>query len=181
MCRSTARIFSGKSTVISTNLSMKELQERYSERIMSRIIEHYTVLQLYGENIRYQKRKKEMIQGCLGVYVNDGSVISFQLGEGNMQDALQRNRTISVNPVALEGQVRWLTVKGYNIASRGWNNLKCQEVASDIKHNRLLSLLLCQLGRIEVEIVFAQCLFKGDVAVVRFSVAVTAIATILRL
>ena len=82
------------------------------------------------------------IQGCLGVYVNDGSVISFQLGEGNMQDALQRNRTISVNPVALEGQVRWLTVKGYNIASRGWNNLKCQEVASDIKHNRLLPRLI---------------------------------------
>lgn len=57
------RGLSGKSTVISTNLSMKELQERYSERIMSRIIESYTVLQLYGENIRYQKRKKEMIQG----------------------------------------------------------------------------------------------------------------------
>ena len=57
------RGLSGKSTVISTNLSMKELQERYSERIMSRIVESYTVLQLYGENIRYQKRKKEMIQG----------------------------------------------------------------------------------------------------------------------
>lgn len=57
------RGLTGKSTVISTNLSMKELQERYSERIMSRIIERYTVLQLYGENIRYQKRKKEMIQG----------------------------------------------------------------------------------------------------------------------
>ena len=38
--------------------------------------------------------------------------------------------------------------------------------------NILLSLLLCQFGRIEVEIVFAQCLFKGDVAVVRFAVAV---------
>lgn len=37
---------------------MKELQERYSERIMSRIIERYTVLQLYGENIRYQKEKR---------------------------------------------------------------------------------------------------------------------------
>ena len=86
------------------------------------------------------------MQGCLGVYVNDSKigrrVISFQLGEGSMQDALQRNRTVSVNPVVLEGQVRWLTVKGYNIASRGWNNLKCQEVASDIKHNRLLPRLI---------------------------------------
>ena len=42
------------------------------------------------------------MQGCLGVYVNDSSVISFQLGEESMQDALQRNRTVSVNPVALE-------------------------------------------------------------------------------
>lgn len=57
------RGLAGKSTVISTNLSMKELQDRYSERIMSRFVESYTVLQLYGENIRYQKRKKEMIQG----------------------------------------------------------------------------------------------------------------------
>ena len=38
--------------------------------------------------------------------------------------------------------------------------------------NILLSLLLCQLEGIEVEIVFAQCLFKGNVAVVRFAVAV---------
>ena len=56
------RGLAGKSTVISTNLSVRELQEKYSERIMSRIVESYTVLHLYGENIRYQKRK-EMIQG----------------------------------------------------------------------------------------------------------------------
>ena len=53
------RGLSGKSTAISTNLSLKELQERYSERIMSRIVESYTVLHLYGENIRYQKRKNQ--------------------------------------------------------------------------------------------------------------------------
>ena len=57
------RELDGKSTVISTNLSMQDLQERYSERIMSRIVESYTVLHLYGENIRYQKRKNEMMQG----------------------------------------------------------------------------------------------------------------------
>ncbi len=56
------RGLTGRSTVISTNLSMQELQKKYSERIMSRIVESYTVLHLYGENIRYQKRK-EMIQG----------------------------------------------------------------------------------------------------------------------
>lgn len=56
------RGLTGRSTVISTNLSIRELQEKYSERIMSRIVESYTVLHLYGENIRYKKRK-EMIQG----------------------------------------------------------------------------------------------------------------------
>jgi DNA replication protein DnaC len=45
------------STLISTNLSMKQLQERYSERIMSRIISDYIVFNFYGDNIRYTKRK----------------------------------------------------------------------------------------------------------------------------
>ena len=48
----------GLSTLISTNLSMKQLRDRYSERIMSRIIADYTVFNIYGDNIRYQKRKK---------------------------------------------------------------------------------------------------------------------------
>lgn len=52
------RELGGMSTLISTNLSMKQLRDRYSERIMSRIIANYTVFNIYGENIRYQKRKK---------------------------------------------------------------------------------------------------------------------------
>ncbi|MDO5126882.1 MAG: ATP-binding protein [Eubacteriales bacterium] len=47
-----------RSTLISTNLSMKQLRDRYSERIMSRIIDNYIVFNIYGDNIRYQKRKK---------------------------------------------------------------------------------------------------------------------------
>lgn len=54
------RGISGRSTLISTNLSMKQLRDRYSERIMSRIIANYTVFNMYGDNIRYQKRKKEI-------------------------------------------------------------------------------------------------------------------------
>ncbi len=46
------------STLISTNLSMRELSDRYTERIMSRIIADFTVFQLYGSNIRYTKRKE---------------------------------------------------------------------------------------------------------------------------
>ena len=52
------RNLQGKSTVISTNLGLKDLKDRYSERIMSRVIESYTVFNIYGENIRYQKRFK---------------------------------------------------------------------------------------------------------------------------
>lgn len=49
---------SGLSTLISTNLSMKQLRDKYSERIMSRIVANYTVFNIYGDNIRYQKRKQ---------------------------------------------------------------------------------------------------------------------------
>ncbi len=48
----------GQSTLISTNLGLKDLKAKYSERIMSRLVESYTVYNIYGENIRYQKRFK---------------------------------------------------------------------------------------------------------------------------
>lgn len=54
------REINGLSTLISTNLSMKQLRDRYSERIMSRIIAEYTVFNIYGDNIRYQKRKNAL-------------------------------------------------------------------------------------------------------------------------
>lgn len=50
------RNLQGKSTVISTNLGLKEIKEKYSERIASRIIESYTIYKIYGDNIRYQKK-----------------------------------------------------------------------------------------------------------------------------
>lgn len=46
------------STLISTNLNMNDLSVRYTERIMSRIIADFIVLQLYGDDIRAEKRKK---------------------------------------------------------------------------------------------------------------------------
>ena len=49
------RQLSGKSTLISTNLSMRNLKDRYTERIFSRIIENYTICQIYGEDIRLKK------------------------------------------------------------------------------------------------------------------------------
>lgn len=45
-----------KSTVISTNLSLRDFSNLYSERIASRIFGQYTLIQLSGEDIRRQKR-----------------------------------------------------------------------------------------------------------------------------
>ena len=48
----------GKFCIISTNLSLRKLSERYSERILSRIIGHYSILELIGADIRIQKSIK---------------------------------------------------------------------------------------------------------------------------
>ncbi len=52
------RMRDGKSTIISTNLSLKELNERYSVRITSRFISDYMAFQFYGNNVRLAKRKR---------------------------------------------------------------------------------------------------------------------------
>ena len=50
------RILEERSTIISTNLTLEELSGRYTERVVSRMVQHYTFYYLYGKNIRYQKR-----------------------------------------------------------------------------------------------------------------------------
>ena len=49
------RHLSGRSTLISTNLTLAQIQSLYSERIMSRFVESYDLYQIIGKNIRYQK------------------------------------------------------------------------------------------------------------------------------
>lgn len=49
------RLLSSKPTIISTNLSLSELQKRYSERITSRIIGEYNILTFGGRDVRQQK------------------------------------------------------------------------------------------------------------------------------
>jgi len=49
------RLLRKKATIISTNLSLKQLSLAYSERILSRIMEHYQILNIYGEDIRLKK------------------------------------------------------------------------------------------------------------------------------
>ncbi len=46
------RLLRKKSTIISTNLSMDKLRDTYSDRILSRIASQYSLIPLYGEDIR---------------------------------------------------------------------------------------------------------------------------------
>jgi len=46
-----------KATVISTNLSLEELRNRYSDRIFSRITSHYELCKLTGPDIRMYKKR----------------------------------------------------------------------------------------------------------------------------
>jgi len=50
------RLLRRKSTVISTNLTPEHFMNTYSERIFSRISSSYTMLKLYGEDIRLMKK-----------------------------------------------------------------------------------------------------------------------------
>ena len=53
------RILRERTTVISTNLSLEEFRETYSERIFSRIASHYTVIKLVGDDIRLRKLRTQ--------------------------------------------------------------------------------------------------------------------------
>ncbi|MBE5921218.1 MAG: AAA family ATPase [Lachnospiraceae bacterium] len=50
------RMLAKKSTIISTNLSLADLRNVYSERISSRITGNYTLLKINGNDIRRQRR-----------------------------------------------------------------------------------------------------------------------------
>ena len=50
-----------KSTIISTNLNLVEIKERYSERIFSRISSTYSICKLTGADIRIQKRTSKKL------------------------------------------------------------------------------------------------------------------------
>ncbi|MDO4621029.1 MAG: ATP-binding protein [Lachnospiraceae bacterium] len=50
------RIAAGLSTVISTNLSLGDLSQKYSERIFSRISSEYAIVRMKGDDIRIQKK-----------------------------------------------------------------------------------------------------------------------------
>ena len=84
--------------------------------------------------------KLEM-HGNLGHYIDDNNVISFQMGD----DVALSSRTADPlfnNSSVVGPDLVWHTIQGFNVASRGRNNMKCEEVSSDIKNNRLLPTLI---------------------------------------
>ncbi len=50
------RIVRQKGTIVSTNLSVNELRDMYSERVVSRLLSNFSILELFGEDIRIQKK-----------------------------------------------------------------------------------------------------------------------------
>ena len=51
-----SRMLAERPTIISTNLTLKELESRYSERFASRIAGYYGKLEFLGNDVRVQKR-----------------------------------------------------------------------------------------------------------------------------
>lgn len=51
------RFLRRKATLISTNISLEELRDRYSDRIFSRITSHFTLCKLTGPDIRILKKR----------------------------------------------------------------------------------------------------------------------------
>jgi DNA replication protein DnaC len=50
------RLISDKKTIISTNLSLEQLAETYSDRIMSRVFNNYIAHKFYGKDLRWEAR-----------------------------------------------------------------------------------------------------------------------------
>ncbi|MBO4592204.1 MAG: ATP-binding protein [Eubacterium sp.] len=54
------RMLSNLSTIITTNLDLETLQDRYTERVMSRFAKSYVLYPLFGDDIRYRKHLNNM-------------------------------------------------------------------------------------------------------------------------
>ena len=53
------RLMASRPTIISTNLTISELEKRYTERVVSRIIADYRILPFAGRDVRQLKRLRE--------------------------------------------------------------------------------------------------------------------------
>ena len=71
--------------------------------------------------------------GNIGCYIDDDSVISFQMGD-NIQSSARSSDLLFNNPASVGPDLIWHSIKGFNVASRGRNNMKCEEITADIKN-----------------------------------------------
>lgn len=91
------------------------------------------------------------VHGNVGIYLQDGNVISFQIGDSitaPMSEAsasgLQAPSPTQA-PFFMPRDHQWLGIQGYQVLARGWNNSLCDEVISEIKNNRLLPRLYSKM------------------------------------
>ncbi len=78
--------------------------------------------------------------GNAGYYLSDGNIISFQIGEGRQLFDTPSALVTRGMVAPLREQV-WIGIQGFNVCARGANNALCDEVARDIRQNRLLPRL----------------------------------------
>lgn len=52
------RLMMSKPTIISTNMSLYEIEEKYSQRIASRILGNYILMEFVGKDVRVQRKKQ---------------------------------------------------------------------------------------------------------------------------
>jgi len=81
--------------------------------------------------------KLQMV-GNHGCYLDSNNVISFQIGSDPLN--LAADPAFMLDPRLPDHN--WQSIKGYQVCSRGFNNMKCEEIATDIRQNRLLPKLL---------------------------------------
>lgn len=53
-----SRLVENRPTIISTNLELNQIEEKYSQRMVSRLICTYKVLKFYGKDIRFVKKQQ---------------------------------------------------------------------------------------------------------------------------
>lgn len=53
------RLLGGKKTIISTNLTPKEISDTYTDRVFSRVLEKFIPLKFYGPDLRYYRWEAE--------------------------------------------------------------------------------------------------------------------------
>ena len=80
--------------------------------------------------------------GNYGYYLDEDNVISFEIGSSLRSSLLEPDPAFPLYVDAGISEPQWQSIQGFQVCSRGYNNMKCEEIASDIKKNRLLPRLI---------------------------------------